>query len=140
MEKRLSKHANTKKQLIGLFSAVSRLTGILSDDVATTILLHQYGALSIWDFSTAVSSCPINTNPVLPGAAKDAIFFSSCKLIGGVQAPGILVIKKTLIENFSSVQQDTVDTISVVRAGLVVQLKESLGSQTILARQEKICK
>ena len=41
LEKRLTKYAETNCKLIGLFSGVSRLTGILSDDVATTILLHQ---------------------------------------------------------------------------------------------------
>ena len=45
LEKRLTKYAETNCKLIGLFSGVSRLTGILSDDVATTILLHQ-----VWDY------------------------------------------------------------------------------------------
>ena len=41
LEKRLTKYTYSKRQLIGLFSGTSRLTGILADDVATTILLHQ---------------------------------------------------------------------------------------------------
>lgn len=40
-------------QMIGCFSAASCITGVLADDVATTLLLHQYGALSIWDYTTA---------------------------------------------------------------------------------------
>lgn len=39
--------------LIGCFSAASSTTGILADDIATTILLHQYGALAFWDYGTA---------------------------------------------------------------------------------------
>lgn len=58
LEKRLNKYAETNSKLIGLFSGVSRLTGILSDDVATTILLHQYNAISIWDCSASASSAP----------------------------------------------------------------------------------
>ncbi|RZF37597.1 hypothetical protein LSTR_LSTR003162, partial [Laodelphax striatellus] len=34
------------RQLIGCFSAASNITGILADDVATTLLLHQYNALA----------------------------------------------------------------------------------------------
>jgi hypothetical protein len=41
LEKQLAKYTDSKLKLIGLFPGVSRLTGILSDDVATTILLHQ---------------------------------------------------------------------------------------------------
>jgi len=40
-------------QMIGCFSAASCITGVLADDVATTLLLHQYGALSVWDYTTA---------------------------------------------------------------------------------------
>lgn len=39
-------------QMIGCFSAASCITGVLADDVATTLLLHQYGALSVWDYTT----------------------------------------------------------------------------------------
>lgn len=40
-------------QMIGCFSAASCITGVLADEVATTLLLHQYGALSVWDYTTA---------------------------------------------------------------------------------------
>lgn len=46
------KHSNNKT-MIGCFSAVSATTGILADDIATTILLHQYGALAFWDYAVA---------------------------------------------------------------------------------------
>lgn len=39
--------------MIGCFSAASCITGVLADDVATTLLLHQYGALSVWDYTAA---------------------------------------------------------------------------------------
>jgi selenocysteine lyase/cysteine desulfurase len=43
LEKKLTKYNECEFNVlkIGLFSGVSRLSGILSDDVATTILLHQ---------------------------------------------------------------------------------------------------
>lgn len=88
LSKKLAKHQSSSRRLIGLFSSASRLTGILADDVATTILLHQYGAISIWDYSHAAPFAPIQTNSPLPGANKDVIFFSASKFVGGVQAPG----------------------------------------------------
>lgn len=139
LENRLSKYAETNSKLIGMFSGVSRLTGILSDDVATTILLHQYNAISLWDCSTEASSAPLNVNPTLPGAAKDALFFNCNKMIGGLQSPSVLIIKKSLIENFTSIQTEMVDTASIVRCGLVMQLKEALGNH-IMTRYEKMCK
>ncbi|KAK0078883.1 hypothetical protein PV325_002007, partial [Microctonus aethiopoides] len=39
--------------MIGCFSAASCITGVLADDVATTLMLHQYGALSVWDYTSA---------------------------------------------------------------------------------------
>ncbi|XP_049531773.1 uncharacterized protein LOC125949110 isoform X3 [Anopheles darlingi] len=140
LEKRLQQYAENRRKMVGLFSGASRLTGILADDVATTILLHQYDALSIWDHSMAASCAPICTNPVLPGAQKDAIFFHCNRLVGGVQAPGVLVIKRKLIEHSTSFLHDSVGVVSAVRAGLVLQLKESLGSQAIMGRMEKTCK
>lgn len=41
LEKRLISYIESRRRLIGLFSGASRLSGILADDVATTILLHQ---------------------------------------------------------------------------------------------------
>lgn len=88
LERRLQYYTETKRPLVGFFTSVSRLTGMLADDVATSILLHQYNALSIWDYSLTVSCAPINMNPALPGANKDALFFHGKSMIGGVQASG----------------------------------------------------
>lgn len=86
-------HYHDGKTLIGCFSAVSNITGIETDTIATTLMLHQYGALSIWDYATAAPYTPIDMNPEFPEinhptVLKDAIFFSGHKLLGGVQTPG----------------------------------------------------
>ncbi|CRL05987.1 CLUMA_CG019101, isoform A [Clunio marinus] len=139
LEKKLSKYSESNYKLIGLFSGVSRLTGILSDDVATTILLHQYNAISLWDCSDIASSAQMHVNSALPGASKDGLFFNCNKMIGGLQSSSVLIIKKSLIANFKSILNEMVDTVSIVRCGLVMQLKEALGTH-IMTRQEKICK
>ena len=38
---------------IGVFSASSNLTGVLTDTVAVTSLLHKYDCLAFWDYATA---------------------------------------------------------------------------------------
>lgn len=91
---------------------------------------------------------------------KDAMYFSGHKFVGGVQTPGILVAKKSLFkkstpcepEGFFALHQQThknfeiqeegssAAVIESVRAGLVMQLKETVTAANILARQEKITK
>lgn len=62
----------------------------------------QYSAISIWDYSSTGPSTKIDTNPSLPGAAKDIVFFSANKFIGGVQAPGESIISFLLVTNSKS--------------------------------------
>jgi len=84
----------SKRQVIGLFSASSNVTGALTDDVAVTALMHSYEALAIWDYAAAGPHVKISMNPsthtkeldVL--AQKDALFFSGHKFLGGPQTPG----------------------------------------------------
>ena len=86
--------------IIGSFAAVSNVTGIISDDVAVTKLLHKYNALSVWDYATGASyiSPKMNNNLLSVGGAKDAIVFSGHKLLGAsASTPGVLVVKKHLV-------------------------------------------
>lgn len=106
LSKKLAKHQNSCRRLIGLFSSASRLTGILADDVATTILLHQYGAISIWDYSHAAPFAPIQTNSPLPGANKDVVFFSTNKFVGGVQAPGEFLYTNIMMVGYTGTVSD----------------------------------
>lgn len=53
LEQQLQRHQGIGRQLVGCFSAASNITGILVDDIATTLLLHQYGALAFWDYAAA---------------------------------------------------------------------------------------
>ncbi len=75
----------------------------------------------------------------LTGATKDALFFNCNKMIGGVQSSAVLIIKKSLTACSPSLHHEIVDAVSIIRCGLVVQLKEALGSH-IMTRHEKICK
>ncbi|MEL0614603.1 aminotransferase class V-fold PLP-dependent enzyme [Marinomonas arenicola] len=152
---------NQHKCLIGSFSAASNVTGILCDQDAITSLLHQYNALSFWDFAAAAPYVNIDMNPANNKAAnKDALFFSTHKLVGGPGTPGVLIVKKSIIKNQkpSSIGGGTVSFVTPddhtflplgerreeggtpaitesIRAGLVFQLKQSVGIKTIEERE-----
>jgi len=152
---------------IGSFSAASNVTGIGSDTIAISTLLHEHGALSFWDFAAAAPYVQIEMQPkrangdAIPLAYKDAVFLSPHKFIGGPGTPGVLVVKRKLCSNLVPampgggtvcyVTPDHHDYVSdpvrreeggtpaiieSIRAGLVFQLKEAVGVETIRAREE----
>ena len=151
---------------IGSFSAASNVTGIVSDTVGIACLLHEHGALSFWDFAAAGPYVEIDMNPP-PGAPaasyKDAIFLSPHKFIGGPSTPGVLVARRELFTNRVPVvpgggtvayvnpnehvyldnpevreEGGTPAIIESVRAGLVFQLKEAVGVDTIQSCERRL--
>ena len=142
---------------IGSFSAASNVTGILSDTRAVTSLLHQHGALSLWDFAAAAPYVDIDMQAGDdPLTYMDAVFISPHKLIGGPGTPGVLVARRSLFENrVPSVpgggtvmyvnptdhrylddiehreEGGTPAIVESIRAGLVFQLKEAVGVDRI---------
>ncbi|GAB3484911.1 aminotransferase class V-fold PLP-dependent enzyme [Marinomonas epiphytica] len=152
--------AQQGKRLIGSFSAASNVTGILADQNAITDLLQRYQALACWDFAGAAPYVTLDMNPQ-GHSAKDAIFFSTHKFIGGPGSPGILVVKKQLIENLkpSIIGGGTVSFVTPndhqflpvgerreeggtpgivesIRAGMVLALKQAVGCHYIEQREQ----
>jgi selenocysteine lyase/cysteine desulfurase len=148
---------------IGSFSAASNVTGIASATRAITALLHEHGALSFWDYAAAAPYVAIEMSP--GGAddplAKDAVFLSPHKLIGGPGTPGVLVVKRRLLQNrvptapgggtvayvnatghryledpVHREEGGTPAILESIRAGLVFQLKEAVGEALIREREE----
>jgi selenocysteine lyase/cysteine desulfurase len=164
LERELVRYADRPLR-IGSFSTASNVTGIESDTTAVATVLHKHGALSFWDFAAAGPYVAIEMNlrgtgPDAELAYKDAIFLSPHKFIGGPGTPGILVLKRALMQNrvptvpgggtvayVNSAEHlyyrdpvlreegGTPSIIESIRAGLVFQLKEAVGAKTI-RRQE----
>lgn len=160
LERELQKYQDRPLK-IGSFSAASNVTGIGSKTGETAILLHRYSALSFWDFAAAGPYVEIEMNMTMDGpdghlAYKDAIFISPHKFIGGPGTPGLLVAKKALFTNpvpaspgggtvsyvnstehryldcpIHREEGGTPDIIGAIRAGLVFQLKASVGHEAI---------
>jgi selenocysteine lyase/cysteine desulfurase len=156
------RHYQGRPLMIGSFSAASNVTGIVSDTHRITRLLHEYGALAFWDFAAAapyvdIEMCPDGD----PAAAKDALFLSPHKLVGGPGTPGVLAIRKALLTNrvpavvgggtVAYVNPDehvylddhehreeagTPAIVESIRAGLVFQLKQAVGIDVIRAHEQ----
>ncbi len=154
---------------IGSFSAASNVTGVKTDTEAVAALLHAHGAFSLWDYAAAAPYVPIDMNPAprseLSDASKDAVFISPHKLVGGPGTPGILVMKRRLMNNavpampgggtvlyvtpedHSYIEDPqrreeggTPAIIEAIRAGLVFKLQGDVGFDTIEAREESFRK
>ena len=150
---------------IGSFSAASNVTGILSDTDRIAALLHRHGALSFWDYSAAAPYLPIRVRERRPGAGdhKDAVFFSPHKLVGGPQTPGVLAVRRELIRNrvptvpgggtvafvdpighrylddpVAREEGGTPAIVESIRAGLVVALKQAVGTDLIQERERRL--
>lgn len=151
---------------IGSFSAASNLTGILTDVNHISAVLHMHGALAFWDYATCAPYVKIDMNPFVPGAMrpyvyKDAVFLSGHKFIGGPNSPGVLICKKRLLGNtvptvpsggtvmyvtkdehhyLSNVAEreegGTPDIIGSIRLGMAFELKQRVGSDTIMKIEE----
>jgi len=161
----LDRHA-ARPLLIGSFSAASNVTGIVSDTVAISSLLHQHGALSFWDCAAAAPYVDVEMyagRDVNPLGYKDAIFLSPHKFIGGPATPGVLVARRELFANrvpdqpgggtvmyvnpeehryvLDAEQREEGGTpaiIEAIRAGLVFQLKQAVGVHAIRAAEERL--
>jgi selenocysteine lyase/cysteine desulfurase len=163
LERELIRHAD-RSTMIGSFSAASNVTGIITDTVAVSTLLHEHGALSLWDYAAAAPYVPIAMGSNADGnlAYSDAIFISPHKLIGGPGTPGVLVARRELFTNrvpdvpgggtvryVSTVEHDyhpeiehreeagTPAIVESIRAGLVFQLKDAVGAEVIEARESE---
>jgi selenocysteine lyase/cysteine desulfurase len=150
---------------IGSFSAASNVTGIITDTAAVSSLLHRHGALSFYDFAAAAPYVAIEMGPVDPAdplSYKDAIFISPHKLIGGPGTPGVLVGRRDLFDNevpavpgggtvayvnpFGHHYLEDIEhreeggtpaIVESIRAGLVFQLKETVGPPVIRDLEER---
>ena len=153
----LQAHAGAEV-LVGTFSAMSNVTGIVTDTDAVTRMLKAHGALAIWDYAGGAPYLAMNMQTA-PDAAKDAIVFSAHKFPGGPQASGVLAFRDAIVRRDTPTQPGggtvafvspdaqlysadvvsreeagTPNVVGDIRAGLVMLVKEALGQDWITAR------
>lgn len=140
---------------IGAFSAMSNVTGIVTDTDAVTRLLKTHGALAVWDYAGGAPYLAMQMQTT-PDAAKDAIVFSAHKFPGGPAASGVMVIRDTVVRRDTPTlpgggtvafvspvthlytsdvvareEAGTPNVVGDIRAALVMLVKEALGQAWI---------
>ncbi|MCA0893935.1 aminotransferase class V-fold PLP-dependent enzyme [Microbulbifer agarilyticus] len=148
---------------VGSFSAASNVTGLKTDTAAVSRLLHRYGAISCWDYAAAAPYVGIDMageQNESGDSSLDAVFISTHKFVGGPGTPGILVVKKHLMQNpipavpgggtvLYVTPEDhryltncerreeggTPAIVESIRAGLVFKLQQDVGTDEIERRE-----
>lgn len=160
LEQQLKKFQNSPL-LIGSFSAASNVTGIKTNVDLVSRLLHQHGALSFWDYAAAAPYIGIDMSgngSTRHDNSKDAVFVSPHKFVGGPGTPGVLIVKKSILNNrIPSVpgggtvayvtpedhryiedhqrreEGGTPAIVESIRAGLVFKIQQDVGTDNIEA-------
>lgn len=155
---RLAEHAGSDLK-IGAFSAASNVTGQLTDPDPVTRLLHEHGALSVWDYAGGGPYLPIDMGGN-GSVAKDAVVVSPHKFPGGPGASGVLVVNGASVRRRApswpgggtvsfvspwghSYSRDlaareeagTPNVIGDIRAALAFLVKEAVGEDEIARRE-----
>lgn len=147
---------------IGVFSAASNVTGIITDTDSVTRCLKMHGAVAIWDYA---GGAPYVSMDMRAGSdcAKDAIVFSPHKFPGGPGASGVLVMRNEIVRterptmpgggsvtfvspwthDYSASlaareEAGTPNVIGDIRAALVLLIKEELGQDFIDTRNREL--
>ncbi len=145
--------AGAGRLIVGAFSLMSNVTGIVTDDVAVTRVLKRYGALSVWDCAGSGPYLPVDMKAGTD-AQKDAVVVSPHKFIGGPAASGVMIVRKEAVSKATPVfpgggtvrfvspwahdysnnlsareEAGTPNVIGDIRAALAFLVKEAIGQR-----------
>ena len=156
LEQKLQAYAERPLR-IGSFSAGSNVTGVKSNVAEVTGLLKRHGALAFWGYAAAAPYVGIDMQGDAP---LDAVFISPHKFVGGPGTPGVLVVKKQVLNNSVPAvvgggtvmyvtpedhrfiedherreEGGTPAIVESIRAGLVFKLQQEVGTDEIERRE-----
>ena len=147
---------------IGSFSACSNVTGIETKYHELAKRMHRYGGYCFVDFSASAPYVSIDMHPEDPLETLDGIFFSPHKFLGGPGTSGVVIFSKNLYKNkipdkpgggtvnwtnpwggksyINNIEEredgGTPGFIQAIRSALAIKLKEKMGIENILKREE----
>ncbi|EEF14293.1 aminotransferase, class V [Campylobacter rectus RM3267] len=150
---------NSKREIIGSFSAASNVTGIISDYKKIYVMMKRYGA------TVAFDAASFSSHDNLDADYFDALFLSPHKLLGGVGSCGLLAIKKELVKSDKptfaaggtvsyvsrsshffapSVERTeeggTQHVMGLIRAALAYRLRNEVGLDVIKSREDELAR
>ncbi|MCK4699565.1 MAG: aminotransferase class V-fold PLP-dependent enzyme [Bacteroidales bacterium] len=155
-----------RKFKIGSFTACSNVTGIITPYHEMAKIMHEYGGLCFIDFAASAPYVDINMHPEDPMEKLDAIFFSPHKFLGGPGSAGVLIFDSAMYNcdvpdnpgggtvqwtnpwgeykyiDDIEVREDggTPGFLQAIRAALVIELKDQMGTEKIRIREEELVK
>ncbi|KAG2388614.1 hypothetical protein C9374_000053 [Naegleria lovaniensis] len=125
----------SSKLIVVSVNMVSPITGVCLDENEILSWSHEYGALCFLNYEFASSYLTIDFNHSTTDSKlqKDALYVDASKLIGGgVNCPGILLMRQKLMTNSTCHPMETPkDVLSLIRAALVLKLKDDVGASII---------
>lgn len=163
LQQLLYTHADRKIKIAAITSC-SNVSGVMTPYHEVAALMHQHGGLCFVDFACSAPYINIDMHPADKDQALDAIYFSPHKFLGGPGSTGILVFDSKLYQNsipdhpgggtvtwtnpwgqhkyLDDIQAredgGTPAFIQTIRAALSVRLKEEMGVENMLKREEEI--
>ena len=165
LEQLLEKYKERKNKIAAI-TGCSNVTGIQTPYHKVAQVVHRHGGLCFVDFACSAPYVSIDMHPSLEGGHLDAIFFSPHKFLGGQSTPGVLIFHKSLYKNIIPDQPGggtvtytnpwkyheyisdiehredggTPPFLQGIKAALAIKLKEEMGVENMLKREEELLK
>ena len=162
--KTLLEKYKSRKNKIAAVTACSNVTGIQTPYHEIAKMIHEYDGLCFVDFACSAPYVHINMHPAEQGMQLDAVYFSPHKFLGGPGTPGILIFNKKIYKNripdqpgggtveysnpwrvheyITDIEQredgGTPPILQGIKAAMCIRLKEQMGTENILEREEEI--
>jgi selenocysteine lyase/cysteine desulfurase len=153
-----------RKNKIAAVTACSNVTGIETPYHEIAKIIHEYGGLCFVDLACSAPYIEINMHPAEKDTHLDAIYFSPHKFLGGPGTPGVLIFNKKIYNNtipdqpgggtltfsnpwkvheyIANIEQredgGTPPFLQGIKAAMCIRLKEAMGIENILKREEEI--
>ena len=162
--KLLDKYKDTPIKIASI-TACSNVTGVTTPYYKIAEVMHQYDGLCFVDFACSAPYQEVDMHPEeFPNSYLDAIFFSPHKFLGGPGTNGVLIFNKKMYHNlvpdcpgggtvswttpwgdhkFLDNIEDREDGgtpgfLQVIRTALAIKLKEKMGVDKIMEREEEL--
>lgn len=149
---------------IGAFTSCSNVTGIMTAYHRLARIMHEHGGHCFIDFAASAPYMDINMHPEDPMEKLDGIYFSPHKFLGGPGSSGVLIFDASLYDSKSpdnpgggtvdwtnpwgeykyiddiELREDggTPGFLQAIRTALAIDLKNQMGTQNMLAREEEL--
>ena len=154
----------SRKLKIASVTACSNVTGIVTPYYKIAKMIHRAGGLCFVDFACSAPYVHIDMHPEDEEERLDALFFSPHKFLGGPGTPCVLIFDRKLYHNkipdnpgggtvnwtnpwgeksyIADIEiresGGTPPFLQTIKAAMAVKLKEKMGTDNILKREEQL--